>query len=347
MEEKISPMERRTLAALDSANPFQTPIRQHSSLDGRPVARVQPPQDTQMSKESPKQKKQKPDSIEAILARVEAEESPKISPETAENPQKTAQDPIKEPVLQEIEAPEIVVTHDSGGCPSYRTEFAGRDIFVGLPWYKTSNPVTTMALVAMALDFGKDQIRFDLVFGDAMVYHSRNTIAQKFLETDAKWLFMLDDDIIPAIGRAAWYKAWVASARTALDMPLQRHVLHRLIGAGKTLVGGAYFGRQEGGKLMCSNQSLESDARAFSDKVVPVDWVGTGAMLIHRRVFDDMRKSFPDLAPSAPGMPFDYFKPGSNGAGEDIEFCRRAKSCGHHPHIDLGIPLAHVGYKAY
>lgn len=347
MEEKISPMERRTLAALDSANPFQTPIQRHTSLDGRPVNRVQPPENTEMSKEKPKPKKQKPDSIEAILARVEAEENPNIPAEIAENPQKTVQDPMEEPVLQEIEPPQIVVTHDRGGCPSYRTEFVGRDIFVGLPWYKTSNPVTTMALVAMALDFGKDQIRFDLVFGDAMIYNSRNAIAAKFLETDAKWLFMLDDDIIPAIGRSAWYKSWVASARTALDQPLQRHVLHRLVGAGKTLVGGAYFGRQEGGKLMCSNQSLAADAKAFADKVVPVDWLGAGAMLIHRKVFDAIRERFPDLKSANPEMPFNYFKPGDDGSSEDVAFCRRAKESGHQPHVDLGIPLAHVGYKAY
>ena len=240
-----------------------------------------------------------------------------------------------------------MATHDRGGCPSYRTEFAGRDIFVGLPWYKTTNPVTAMALVAMALDFGKDKIRFDLVFGNAMIYQSRNAIAAKFLETDAKWLFMMDDDIIPAIGRANWYRAWVASSRTAQEQPLQRHVIHRLIGSGKSLVGGAYFGRQEGGKLMCSSEALSADAKTFADRVVPVDWVGTGAILVHRRVFEDMQAGFPDLRTSIPEMPWNYFKPGADGSGEDVEFCRRAKACGHQPHVDLGIPLAHVGYKAY
>lgn len=339
MDPKVSPMERRTLNALDSSNPFQTPIGEHKSLDGRPVERAIQPEKEQKKKPDSRKKELVSD-ILSLLGEPPAQQAEAIAGPPAEDPKKIEQDTAEAP-------PEIVVTHDRGGCPSYRTEFAGRDIFVGLSWYKTSNPVTAMALVAMALDFGKDRIRFDLVFGDSMIYHSRNAIAAKFLETDAKWLFMLDDDIIPAIGRSGWYRAWVASARTAQEQPLQRHVLHRLIGSGKTVVGGAYFGRQEGGRLMCSDQSLAPDARAFADRVVPVDWVGTGALLVHRKVFEDMQKAFPELKQDSSDVPFDYFKPGENGAGEDIQFCRRAKACGHQPHVDLGIPLAHVGYKAY
>jgi hypothetical protein len=238
-------------------------------------------------------------------------------------------------------------SHNADGMPSYRCEFAGRDIFVGLSWYKTSNPVTTMALVAMALDFGKDKIRFDLVMGDSMIYHSRNKIAHKFLETDAKWLFMLDDDMIPSIGRSGWYRSWVPDARGASDQALSRGVLHRLIGAGKTLVGAAYFGRQEGGKLACSDQSLAADARGYADKVVPVDWIGTGCLMIHRKVFEAIREKYPELVSSDPEMPFDYFLPLGNGNGEDVSFCKRAKAAGHQTYIDLGIPVKHVGYKTY
>jgi len=340
--EAISAMERRTLNALDSANPFQTRIAAPKNLNGRPMAAtpdVEPDEIEELaksddhmidvaveSKVEPK-KRGRPFAKKPVTEVVEPESQPESEPVIFENP--------------------IIESHDKNGLPSYRCEFAGRDIFVGLPWYKTSNPVTTQALIAMALDFGKDRIRFDLVMGDAMIYHSRNKIAEKFLETDARWLFMLDDDIIPSIGRSAWYRAWVASARNAQEQPLQRHILHRLIGSGKTLVGGAYFGRQEGGKLLCSNQNLEADARAFADKVMPVDWIGAGAMLIHRRVFEDMKEKYPELKSKIAGVPFNYFQPAEDGAGEDIAFCKRAKACGHQPHIDLGVPLAHVGYKTY
>ena len=233
------------------------------------------------------------------------------------------------------------------GLPSYRCEFEGRDIFVGLPWYKTSNPVTSFALLALALDFGRDKIRFDLSMGDAMIHHSRNILAQRFLDTDAKWLFMMDDDIIPSIGRPAWSRTWVANMRKVQDVPLQRHVLHRLIGSGKTLVGGAYFGRQEGAPIMCSNRNLAERARAYEDAVVEVDWVATGCLLIHRKVFEDMQKKFPELKSEQKDIPFDYFRPMNHETGEDVSFCIRAKKSGHQPHVDLGLPVSHVGYRCY
>jgi hypothetical protein len=246
-------------------------------------------------------------------------------------------------------APKSPVTESrsTDGLPSYRCEFSGRDIFVGFPWYKTTNPVTSFAMLALALDFGRDNIRFDLSMGDAMIYHSRNRLAAKFLETDAKWLLMIDDDIIPSIGRPAWFRNWVRAAGPIPDLALQRHVLHRLIGANKTLVGGAYFGRQEGAPIMCSDYSLAPRARAYEDSVVPVDWVGTGCILIPRKVLEDIRAKFPELKLNKEDTPFDFFRPISSEHGEDVSFCKRANAAGHQTHIDLGLPVFHVGAKCY
>lgn len=268
------------------------------------------------------------------------EPKPTAKLKTLKPPTKAKKEPVREPnPISESRNPE--------GLPSYRCEFEGRDIMVGFPCYKTTNPVTAFTLLAMALDFGREKIRFDMSIGDAMIYHSRNTIAAKFLETDAKWLLMMDDDIIPSIGRPGWMRSWVSAARNLQDLPLQRHVLHRLVGSGKTLIGGAYFGRQEGGALMCSDLSLTPRARAYEDAVVPVEWVATGCMLVHRTVFEDIAKKFPELAPKKPDSPFDYFHPMSSGEGEDVSFCKRAAAAGHQPHIDLGLPVFHVGYKVY
>lgn len=268
-----------------------------------------------------------------------------------------------EPVVEEVPVEEVVVekkkpakksknpiveTRSQEGLPSYRCEFEGRDIFVGFPCYKTTNPVTAFALIAMALDFGRDKIRFDMAIGDSKIEHARNRLAHKFLETDAKWLLMLDDDIIPCIGRPEWSKYWVQNLRGVPDLPLKRHVLHRLMGAGKTLVGASYFGRQEGGALMASDQSLSPRARAYDDAVVEVDWVATGCMLVHRSVFEDIREKFgDDLKIKVPDYNYDYFRPFDSAHGEDVSFCKRAKQAGHQPHLDLGLPVAHLGYKTY
>ena len=234
----------------------------------------------------------------------------------------------------------ITQTHDRNGMPSYRCEFSGRDIFVGKCWHKTVSPATADAVSAMMLDFGKDRIRTDTIVGDSNIYRSRNLMVERFMATDAKWLFFLDDDIVPAIGRAEWFRSWVPSAAASPTNALQRHILHRLIGAGKTLVGAAYFQHGGMGRIACSDLSLEQAARSHADRVAPVDWVGTGAMMVHRKVFEDIREAFPELHSTA-SSPFNYFGPISHAKGEDISFCERAKKAGHQCHIDLGIPVKH------
>jgi len=326
---KVSPDEKITMNALDSADPFARQGRSAQPLNQH-IAKT--PQRDFSHYDEPQEKKPDMPKIDIPVEKkfLKPGRKPKQALESVEE--------YKNPVIE---------SRNNDGMPSYRCEFAGRDIFVGFPCYKTTNPVTAFALLAMALDFGKDKIRFDMSIGDAMIYHSRNKIAQKFLETDAKWLLMIDDDIIPCIGRPNWMRSTVASARNILDAPLQRHVLQRLIGANKTLIGGAYFGRQEGAPLMCSDRSLEPKSRAYQDEVASVDWVATGCMLVHRKVFQDIEEKFPELKSPIANGEFDFFHPINSATGEDVSFCKRAKEAGHQPHIDLGLPVFHVGYKTY
>ena len=352
-------MVERTIRALDSANPFMTPTRPPMKLDGTrvkqeviPSAPLQAPQMPQESAPPAAEKipptKDKRDSLANL-------EEPEAMPDDVAEflSQQAAQEegspaPITEEQAQESFDNPIIESRDANGMPNYRCEFGGRDIFVAWAWYKTTNPVTAATQVAYALDFGKDKIRFDMSIGDAIISHSRNRLAHKFLETDAKWMLMIDDDIIPSIGRPLWFRYWVQGARKLEDAPLQRHGIHRLIGAGKTLVGGAYFGRQEGGTIMCSDRSLYERAKAYEDKVVPVDWVGTGFILIHRKIFNDIREKFGDsLKIDVPDYEYDYFRHIDGANGEDVSFCKRAKAAGHQPHIDLGLPIFHVGAKTY
>jgi hypothetical protein len=329
---KMSPDEKITAIALEQPDPFArsgqltTPLHK-TPFQQRDFSHLDDPADVVKKSQKAEVKEKKKPTVKAKAL------------ETLNAPELVAE-PVPEPV-------DLVTESRRDGMPSYRTEFGGRDLMVGFPCYKTTNPVTAFSMIAMALDFGRDKIRFDMSIGDSMVYHSRNRLAEKFLQTDAKYLLMMDDDIIPCIGRPAWMRSTVQSAQNVPDLPLQRHIIHRLLNSGKTLIGGAYFGRQEGAKLVCSNQSLVESARAYNDIVEPVDWIGTGCLLIHRSVFDDIKKKHPELATANPDAPFDYFLPMTGHVGEDVAFCRRAKEAGHQPHIDLGTPVFHVGYKTY
>jgi hypothetical protein len=341
---KLSPDERITQIALEQNDPFARPGQLSQSLPKTPFqqrdfSHLDDPAD--VVKKSQK-------------AEVKEKKKPKVKAKALENVPEPVAEPVQElrpndipPCPAPNPADLVTESRNSEGMPSYRAEFSGRDIMVAYPCYKTTNPVTAFAMIAMALDFGRDKIRFDMSIGDAMVYHSRNKLAEKFLQTDAKYLLMMDDDIIPCIGRPAWMRATVHSAQNVADLPLQRHIIHRLLNSNKTLIGGAYFGRQEGARLMCSDQGLVSAARDYHDIIAPVDWIGTGCLLIHRSVFEDIQKTFPELKTDNPENPFDYFLPMQGHVGEDISFCYRAKKAGHQPHIDLGTPVFHVGYKTY
>jgi len=346
-----TPMVERTNRALESFDPFTSPIPQPKRLDGAPIVREREP----VSEPEPEPEIKEPieyPSGNTIADGPVVPDEEILKNEVLETHKTAVRRGRKPKALNETPAKfvqrDIVESRSPEGLPSYRCEFAGRDIFVAWPWYKSSNPVTASVNVALALDFGRDKIRFDMSIGDAKIEHSRNRLAHKFLDTDAKWMLMMDDDIIPSIGRPNWFRYWVQGARQILDLPLQRHVLHRLVGAGKTLIGASYFGRQEGGALMASDQTLAPRARAYEDAVVPVDWVGTGCMLIHRKVFDDIRAKFGDsLKINVPDYDYDYFRPFDSARGEDVSFCLRAKDAGHQPHLDLGLPVFHVGYKTY
>jgi hypothetical protein len=328
---KMSPDEKITAIALEQPDPFArvgqltTPLPK-TPFQQRDFSHLDDPSEVKKTQKAEVKEKKKPAVKTKVLDTLDAPE------------------PVAAPAP---EPADLVTESRRDGMPSYRTEFGGRDLMVGFPCYKTTNPVTAFAMIAMALDFGRDKIRFDMSIGDSMVYHSRNRLAEKFLQTDAKYLLMMDDDIIPCIGRPAWMRSTVQSAQNVPDLPLQRHIIHRLLNSGKTLIGGAYFGRQEGADLMCSDQSLAVSAKRYDDIISPVNWIGTGCLLIHRSVFDDIKRKYPELATANPDAPFDYFLPMTGHIGEDVAFCHRAKEAGHMPHIDLGTPVFHVGFKTY
>lgn len=223
----------------------------------------------------------------ATKAKPDADKEPEIEPE-----------PVKVPV-EDLPA-EVAFT---GPEWKRQVEWSGKKLFVGFPCYKHTNPVTAWTLLAISQDLGADKVYFDMEIGDAMIYHARNKLAKRFLEHGAEWLLFLDDDIIAPIGRAGFFRYYAKLPDSFPEEVAGRHVVHRLLGHGKSIIGGTYFGRQKTGWPMfhggLSNREDHHAARDMVDGIRPTDWVATGCLLVNRQVFLDIQKKFPELAPHA------------------------------------------------
>lgn len=155
-----------------------------------------------------------------------------------------------------------------------------------------TNPMTSFCVQQLA---DKRRTAAMMNFGDSFVAHSRNTCADMFLKSDLEWMLTVDDDMLVPFGNATWYNAHLGRE---LPMPFAGfNALDRLLSHGKTLVGALYFGRWPGGWPVYSEGKAEEEyaRRAPHDVVKPTRWVGTGCMLIHRTVFEDIEKRFPHL----------------------------------------------------
>jgi hypothetical protein len=182
------------------------------------------------------------------------------------------------------------------GAPETVT-FYGKKILLCLPWYKAVTPATAFSVAQL-----KDRRRTSSIvdYGDAFIAHERNKMADAFLRTDCEYMLTIDDDTIVQFGNAKWF-----AANTGFNLPepfASMNTLDRLMSHRKSLIGALYWGRWKGGKpIFCEGMTsdvLAEDLRKTCprDEILETGWVGTGCMLIHRKVFEDIEARFPNLA---------------------------------------------------
>lgn len=322
-KQKLTKLEQKSFAAMDSTDPFQSPPT-------RPMRLVDP--------SSPK-RPEPPQELMEALAQVA---QPATAAPVVEAPSAPA--PAPAPVTEQ--SFEVTETHSEYDGPRYESNWRGREVMIAIPIYKSINPGTSIATTAMVADLGLDKVRLEYEFSGAYIDVARANIAAKFLDSGAKWLFMMDDDIFPAFGRPAAMRNIARLPNTVSDDVLRRSVLPRLLSTNQKLVGAAYFGRFPNAPLMAASAELYTQAaKNHHQGVFPVDWVGGGCILIHRDVFLGIKAAFPELS-SGPSAPFPFFR--RNGEfSEDISFCQRAKKAGFQPYLDTSTPVYHYGGHFY
>lgn len=225
------------------------------------------------------------------------------------------------------------------------------------PTMKDTNPATCWALVQTAKRYG-NRLNLDMESGDSMIVNSRNKLASRFLDSGEEWSIWLDDDMIPQTGNPAWFRymtfcdEWAdfTGNRKIPEEALSFHFIDRLLSHGQKIVGATYFGRQHTGRPMfhegIDNTAVNREARSYPNQLLPTQWVGTGCLLVHRSVYLDMQKAYPQLAPTELMPQWDFFRLIPD-RGEDASFCDRAIKIGHQPYVDLGLHCAHVGRASY
>jgi hypothetical protein len=255
----------------------------------------------------------------------------------------------------------------------------GRNVFVALPWYKSASPLTTFSLLAMA---DRTRMAFGLGFGDAFIAHSRNKLATQFVDSTLEWMLMVDDDMVLPFGDANWFNGTTGFKLD--DRFAGLHTLNRLLSHGKTIAGAMYFGRWKAGHpVFAEGRAMEKLLRSGGprDEVRPTRWVGTGTCLMHRSVFLDIEREFPQLSRAQNNGVGQWFTSSEHdldkavtqiiergelqdikqilkelelarakskvnsvhGIGEDVQFCIRATQAGHQPYVDLALWCGHAG----
>lgn len=209
----------------------------------------------------------------------------------------------------------------------FETRHLKEKVMIVLPWGKMTNPLTAYSVMRL-VDNRRHSVMLN--YGDAFVVHSRNTCADLFLKSTCDWMLTIDDDMVVPFGSAKWFNA---NAGFNLKEPFASfNALDRLLDAGKALIGALYFGRHKFGAPMFGEganvPSMAAHARkAPHDECVPTRWVGTGCLLIHRTVFEDIEKKYPNLARHG-GKGGQWFTSSEHNVVRDLEQMQKALATG-------------------
>jgi hypothetical protein len=215
-------------------------------------------------------------------------------------------------------------------------DLAGKKLFIGLPAYDFK--ISVKMAIALAEFCVKAQqhgvsIQISNVSGCSVVSRVRNIIANEFLESQAEHLLMIDSDMTFNADDIFRILAWSQT---------------------KPIVAAVGVARKKE-KVYFSSLDQDEDNNIIMDRMglVKVKRVGTGFIMIQRKVFETMRDAHPewkymDQNTGKMLQSFFDFKSTPDGyVGEDYVFCDRAHEHGFTAWVDPTIKLGHMGVMEY
>lgn len=256
---------------------------------------------------------------------------------------------IKDMLLEELE-PHFAANGQEGSITSLPNRTKTSVMICTPVLDRPTLPFTTM----LAYLTKKYELGFTFQ-ADTVIHRSRNMLAKRFLESNCTWSLWIDSDMAPPINNPDWFR-WITNCANIPQEYCGYDVLGRLLGHGKPVIGGVYASRKWRGslviqpeihprhhedKLLC-NEIRRGTARGL----IEVDWIGFGVALVHREVFMEIERNFPQLRPQAENLPWRYFQPEAD-EGEDEAFCKRVRQCAIPIWLDTQLIAGHIGSMAY
>ena len=206
------------------------------------------------------------------------------------------------------------------------------DILVGVLHTWSLHPDWTLSMLRLQkAPFGKRTVLSYRFEHDKPYDTSRNFLAKECLESGAEWLFMVDSDVV---------------------VPAQ--TLERLLSHKVSIVGGLYWRRHpkifaEAFKFRPGTTQYDPipDQNIYS-ALNEVDGIGAGCLLIHRRVFENLKDKVKKLTIPAEGNNvelYEFFKFTSAEppyVSEDLFFCIQARLAGWKIYLDGNVKCGHI-----
>lgn len=166
-----------------------------------------------------------------------------------------------------------------------------------------------------------------------------------------------------SMGLASPFKRWLW---LDADMVLDIHGVQQLVDVAERddhdILSALYMTRQPGGRPAAEFFAASDTSVAWphvdraqivcgqQGGLYPVKRVGFGAVVTHRRVFEALAKTMPqvDYGSQQIGWPFFACITDSGGyVGEDYSFCDRARAAGFRVTVDTRVRVGHVGKYVY
>lgn len=207
-------------------------------------------------------------------------------------------------------------------------------LLIATPFYEMKGYSPYISSLVKSICLLKElNIPFDYweLSGDSYVERARNTIANKFMESDYSHLLFIDSD-----------HAWDLEG------------FGRLLMADVDLVGAGYPCKNNWDFFSCILNCHEDGRPIVNDKGLISAWgVPTGFMKIKRTVFEQLKEKMPDnfheaMNPETKEKVKIYnFFGRMPPLGEDISFCRRWASIGGEIWVEPRVTMSHFGVKGW